>query len=120
MTDTAGTLAGAVAAARAGMAAARDQLEELVRIPSISASPAHADEVVRSAEATAELLRDHGLTSVHLATTGGSHPYVIGECISDPALPTVLLYAHHDVQPPGFIERWRSDPFDPVERDGRL
>jgi acetylornithine deacetylase/succinyl-diaminopimelate desuccinylase-like protein len=120
MTDTAGTLTGAVAAARAGMAAARDQLEELVRIPSISASPAHTEEVVRCAEATAELLRDHGLTSVHLATTGGSHPYVIGECVSDPALPTVLLYAHHDVQPPGFVERWRSDPFEPVERDGRL
>ena len=120
MTEAAPTVAGAVAAARAGMAAAREQLEALVRIPSISASRAHAGEVVRSAEATAELLRDHGLTSVHLATTAGSHPYVIGECISDPALPTVLLYAHHDVQPPGFVERWRSDPFEPVERDGRL
>jgi cysteinylglycine-S-conjugate dipeptidase len=110
----------AVDATRAGLADARAELEELVRIPSISASGAHADEVVRSAEATAEMLRRHGLQSVHLARTDGSHPYVIGEVVSDPALPTVLLYAHHDVQPPGFVERWHSDPFEPVERDGRL
>jgi acetylornithine deacetylase/succinyl-diaminopimelate desuccinylase-like protein len=57
---------------------------------------------------------------VHLAQTGGSHPYVIGELMADPARPTVLLYAHHDVQPPGFVDRWSSDPFEPVERDGRL
>jgi acetylornithine deacetylase/succinyl-diaminopimelate desuccinylase-like protein len=119
-TDAASTVSSAVAATRAGLAAARSELEALVRIPSISSSRAHADEVVRSAEATAELLRRHGLTSVHLATIDGSHPYVIGEYVSDPALPTVLLYAHHDVQPPGFVERWRSDPFEPVERDGRL
>jgi hypothetical protein len=52
---------------------------------------------------------------VHLASTDGSHPYVIGELISDPSLPTVLLYAHHDVQPPGYVERWSSDPFEPVQ-----
>jgi acetylornithine deacetylase/succinyl-diaminopimelate desuccinylase-like protein len=110
----------AVAAARAGLADARSELEALVRIPSISSLPEHADDVVRCAEATAELLRHHGLTAVHLATIGTSHPYVIGECIADPKLPTVLLYAHHDVQPPGFVDRWSSDPFAPVERDGRL
>ncbi len=110
----------AVVAARAGVASARAELEELVRIPSISASREHVADVVRSAEATAEMLRRHGLDSVHLASIDDSHPYVIGECISDPALPTVLLYAHHDVQPPGFVDRWRSDPFEPVERDGRL
>jgi cysteinylglycine-S-conjugate dipeptidase len=110
----------AVEATRAGLADARRQLEALVRIPSISASESHTNEVVRSAEATAEMLRVHGFQSVHLAQTGGSHPYVIGELVSDPELPTVLLYAHHDVQPPGFVERWSSDPFEPVERDGRL
>jgi acetylornithine deacetylase/succinyl-diaminopimelate desuccinylase-like protein len=111
---------GAVAATREGLAGARVQLEQLVRIPSISASEAHVHEVVRSAEATADVLRAHGLQSVRLAQTNGSHPYVIGELVSDPALPTVLLYAHHDVQPPGFVERWSSDPFEPVERGGRL
>ena len=120
MTDTAGTVEAAVEAARSGLAGARADLEQLVRIPSISSSREHVSEVATSAEATAELLRRHGLSSVHLATTNASHPYVIGECISDPALPTVLLYAHHDVQPPGFVEHWRSDPFEPVERDGRL
>jgi hypothetical protein len=110
----------AVAAARVGFAAARAELEDLVRIPSISAAGEHTADVVRSAEATAEMLRRHGLESVHLASTDGSHPYVIGECVSDPARPTVLLYAHHDVQPPGFVDHWTSDPFEPVERDGRL
>jgi acetylornithine deacetylase/succinyl-diaminopimelate desuccinylase-like protein len=110
----------AVEAARAGLSDARAELEELVRIPSISASPERTADVVRSAEATAAVLRAHGLESVHLASIDDSHPYVIGECVSDPALPTVLLYAHHDVQPPGFVDRWRSDPFEPVERDGRL
>ena len=114
------TTEAAVAATRAGLADARAELESLVRIPSISASREHADEVVRSAEATAEVLRGHGLSAVHLARTNGSHPYVIAVCISDPTLPTVLLYAHHDVQPPGYVERWRSDPFEPTERDGRL
>jgi cysteinylglycine-S-conjugate dipeptidase len=110
----------AVEATRARFDEARGDLEALVRIPSISASPDHASEVVRSAEATADVLRRHGLQSVHLAQTDGSHPYVIGEVISDPALPTVLLYAHHDVQPPGYVDRWSSDPFEPVERNGRL
>jgi acetylornithine deacetylase/succinyl-diaminopimelate desuccinylase-like protein len=110
----------AIEATRAGLADARAELEALVRIPSISASEPHSGDVVRSAEATAALLQHHGLQSVHLAQSGGSHPYVIGEYVSDPALPTVLLYAHHDVQPPGFVDRWSSDPFEPVERDGRL
>ncbi len=91
-----------------------------MRIPSISASSEHTHEVERSAEATAAVLRAHGLESVRLARTGPSHPYVIGELVHDPQLPTVLLYAHHDVQPPGFVDRWTSDPFEPVERDGRL
>lgn len=120
MTDQHATAEAAVSAARVGVAAARAELEELVRIPSISAAGEHTADVVRSAEATAEMLRRHGLESVHLASTDGSHPYVIGECISDPARPTVLLYAHHDVQPPGFVDHWTSDPFEPVERDGRL
>jgi cysteinylglycine-S-conjugate dipeptidase len=118
--STSGAVENAVGATRTGLAAARAELEDLVRIPSISASSDHIDEVARSADATAEVLTAHGLQNVHLAATDGSHPYVIGELISDPALPTVLLYAHHDVQPPGYVDRWSSDPFEPVERDGRL
>jgi acetylornithine deacetylase/succinyl-diaminopimelate desuccinylase-like protein len=114
-------LADAVAAVAAGQGTARAELETLVRIPSISADPDRRDDVRASAEATADLLRAHGLESVRLAGVEGSQPYVIGEWMhaGDDA-PTVLLYAHHDVQPPGVVDNWESDPFEPAERDGRL
>src|SRR4051812_8669 len=111
----------AVAAANASIDDARRELEALVRIPSISADRDHAADVLASAEATAELLRAHGLEHVRLADVNGSHPYVIGEWLhAGPDQPTVLLYAHHDVQPPGVVENWSSDPFVPEERGGRL
>jgi acetylornithine deacetylase/succinyl-diaminopimelate desuccinylase-like protein len=110
----------AVEAARSRLAATRAELEAQVRIPSISADPGHASDVVHSAEASAAMLRAHGFADVRLASVDGSHPYVIGEVVSDPSLPTVLLYSHHDVQPPGFVDRWHSDPFEPEERSGRL
>ena len=72
-------------------------------------------------EATVELLRSHGLENVRIAGVEGSQPFVIGEWMhAGPDLPTVLLYAHHDVQPPGIVENWASDPFEPEERGGRL
>ena len=104
----------------AGLAAARATLEELVRIPSVSAEADHADDVQRSADATAALLETAGLEHVRLATADGCPPAVIGEWHHHAGAPTVLLYAHHDVQPPGFSDRWTSDPFEPVERRGRL
>jgi cysteinylglycine-S-conjugate dipeptidase len=111
----------AVEAVDAAQVEARAELESLVRIPSISADPDHRDDVQASAEATADLLRAHGLESVRLAGVAGSHPYVIGEWMhAGERAPTVLLYAHHDVQPPGIVENWESEPFEPVERDGRL
>jgi acetylornithine deacetylase/succinyl-diaminopimelate desuccinylase-like protein len=114
-------LADALSAVAAGQGAARAELEALVRIPSISADPDRRDDVRASAEATADLLRAHGLESVRLAGVEGSQPYVIGEWMHAPAdAPTVLLYAHHDVQPPGVVDNLESDPFEPAERDGRL
>jgi cysteinylglycine-S-conjugate dipeptidase len=111
----------AVAAVDAALDQARAELESLVRIPSISADPDHRADVAASAEASAELLSAHGLESVRLAGVDGSHPYVIGEWMhADAGAPTVLLYAHHDVQPPGIVENWESDPFEPAERGGRL
>ncbi len=107
-------------AAAAGMDAARASLGDLVRIPSISADPDRVGDVQRSADATAALLEASGLESVRLASVDGCPPAVIGERHHSPDAPTVLLYAHHDVQPPGFTDRWSSDPFEPVERDGRL
>ena len=88
---------------------ARAELEALVRIPSISADPGCRDEVRASAELTADLLRAHGLEAVRLAGVDGSHPYVIGEWMHAGAgALTVLLYAHHDVQPPGIVENWEK------------
>ena len=110
----------ALASARAGIDAARATLEDLVRIPSISADPDRDRDVQRSADATATMLEASGLERVRLASVQDCPPAVIGERHRVPGAPTVLLYAHHDVQPPGFTDRWSSDPFEPVERGGRL
>ncbi|MBY5161795.1 M20/M25/M40 family metallo-hydrolase [Salsipaludibacter albus] len=98
-----------------------DALVELASIPSISLAgndPAH---VRRSAEATADLLRGAGLEDVRLLEVDDAHPYVTGSlCHAGEAAPTLLLYAHHDVQPVGTPDRWSSPPFEPTVRDGRL
>lgn len=122
MTDTSGVAAArAVEAADAAATRARTELEALVRIPSISIDPARRAEMRASADATVALLEEHGLEHVRIAGVEGSQPFVVGEWMhAGPDAPTVLLYAHHDVQPPGIVENWSSDPFEPVERDGRL
>ena len=96
-------------------------LVDLARIPSISLAGHDPAQVRASAEATADLLRGAGLERVELLELDGAHPAVTGEWLhaGDDAV-TVLLYAHHDVQPVGTPARWTSDPFEPVERDGRL
>jgi acetylornithine deacetylase/succinyl-diaminopimelate desuccinylase-like protein len=95
-------------------------LGELVRIPSVSGDPAHTVDVERSADAVAAALQVAGLEQVRQRAVDGSPPYVLGEWVHRDDAPTVLLYAHHDVQPPGVVERWTSDPFEPRERAGRL
>ncbi|MGI8697324.1 MAG: dipeptidase [Mycobacteriales bacterium] len=98
----------------------RRDLETLVRIPSVSADPARAADVDRSAELVADLLRGAGLPDVSIKTVAGGKPAVIGRYPAPDGAPTVLLYAHHDVQPTGPVEAWVSPPFEPTERDGRL
>lgn len=100
--------------------ALRGDLEALVRIPSVSAPAFDQAHVTTSAEAVAELLRGAGLDDVQILTAGGSRPAVIARRAAPAGAPTVLLYAHHDVQPPGDRADWETDPFVPTERDGRL
>ena len=107
-------------AVEATLSAARSDLEQLVRIPSIWADPAHADDTRRSAEAVAELARAAGAADVSVISADGGAPAVVAHWPAPEGQPTVLLYAHHDVQPTGGDEHWTTPPFEPTERDGRL
>ncbi|MDY6869481.1 MAG: dipeptidase [Actinomycetota bacterium] len=97
----------------------RSDLEDLVRIESVWADPARRDEVQHSARAVADLLGVAGFDDVSIVAEGGA-PAVIARHPAPPGAPTVLLYAHHDVQPEGDPGQWSSPPFEPTERDGRL
>ena len=97
----------------------RNDLENLVRIPSVWADPGRRDEVHRSARAVADLFAGAGFGDVRIVSEGGA-PAVIARHPAPPGAPTVLLYAHHDVQPEGDHGQWHSPPFEPTERDGRL
>ncbi|MGD9986058.1 dipeptidase [Pseudonocardia sp.] len=108
------------AAVDAQLAPARADLERLVRIPSIWADPTHADDTRRSADAVAALARDAGAADVQILQAEGGAPAVVARFPGPAGTPTVLLYAHHDVQPTGGDEHWTSPPFEPTERDGRL
>lgn len=100
--------------------ALRTDLESLVRIPSVSAPSYDPGPVRRSAQAVADLFAAAGLGGVRLLELDGAHPAVFGELPAPAGAPTVLLYAHHDVQPPGPAEEWDTGPFEPFEKDGRL
>lgn len=97
----------------------RRDLEDLVRIESVWSDPSRRAEVHRSAQKVADLLRDAGFASVEIVSEGGA-PAVIAHHPAPPGAPTVLLYAHHDVQPEGDGAQWDSAPFEPTERNGRL
>ncbi|MBM9458466.1 dipeptidase [Nocardioides sp. zg-536] len=98
----------------------RADLEALVRIPSVSADPARRDQVEASARATAELFAAEGVDVEIVRAYDGAPPAVIGHRAGPEGAPTVLLYAHHDVQPENDHAEWDSPPWEPTERDGRL
>lgn len=98
----------------------KDTLVRMSRIPSVSAEGYPPEDVGRSAESVAEALRDAGVENVQILEIPGVHPYVYGDWLHKPGAPTILLYGHHDVQPPGRPEKWVTPPFEPTERKGRL
>src|SRR5256712_4914137 len=96
----------------------RAELETLVRIPSISHPGHDPSQLRRSAEATGKILRDAGCETKIVEIEGV--PAVIGHVAAPAGAPTVLLYAHHDVQPTGGRDLWASDPLEPTEKNRRL
>src|SRR5688500_18494299 len=96
------------------------ELSRLVAIPSCSFPGFPPGELARSAAAVAALLERSGLEHVRVLKVPGAHPYVYGDWLKAPGKPTLLLYAHHDVQPPGRPEKWKSPPYKATRRGGRL
>ncbi len=98
-----------------------EDLKDLVKIPSVSFDGFDPQNVRKSAQAVADLFKRVGLENIEILDLGpGVHPYVYADWLHAPNAPTVLLYAHHDVQPPGRENVWKSPAFVPTERDGRL
>jgi acetylornithine deacetylase/succinyl-diaminopimelate desuccinylase-like protein len=95
------------------------QLTEWLKIPSVSADSRHKGDVVRAAEYAAEQLKEAGADVVELCQTDG-FPIVYGEKMIDPALPTILVYGHYDVQPADPLDLWHTPPFEPTVRDGKI
>lgn len=96
------------------------ELETLVRIPSVSADAFDQTHVAASAQHVADLFTAQGIADVKVVTAGQSRPAVIAKIPAPAGKPTVLLYAHHDVQPPGDSANWDTDPFEPVQKGQRL
>lgn len=96
------------------------QLQDLVEIPSVSFEPYPTTELQRSAQAVAKMMTEAGLEHVQVLSVDGSHPAVVGDWLHAPGAPTLLLYAHHDVQPPMVESLWDSAPFSAKIRNGRL
>jgi acetylornithine deacetylase/succinyl-diaminopimelate desuccinylase-like protein len=95
------------------------ELEDFLRIPSISSQPEHADDVRRAAGHLAEQYERIGLQNVEVIDTAG-HPVVYADWLKAPGKPTVLLYGHYDVQPVDPLDLWQSPPFEPIRKDGQL
>ena len=96
-----------------------EELFELIRIPSISAEQEHKPDMVRCAEKWKEFLLKAGCDRAEVMPSAGN-PVVYGEKIVDPAKPTVLVYGHYDVMPVAPLELWKTQPFEPVVKDGKI
>ena len=98
----------------------REELEDWLRIPSVSTGGGDAEALSRACDWVLERIEGAG-GSAERVTVDGSHPMAAGELrASVPDAPTVLSYGHYDVQDPGPLDAWESPPFEPTERDGRV
>src|SRR5881275_687612 len=95
------------------------ELDDFLRIPSISSQPDHAEDVRRAAAHLAERYERVGLENAEVIETGG-HPAVYADWLKAPGKPTVLVYGHYDVQPVDPLELWKSPPFEPTVRGDNL
>src|ERR687889_227251 len=95
------------------------ELSEFVAIPSIAAQSDRADDVARAAQWVADRMERAGIEGVTILPSA-RHPAVYGEWLHAPGKPTVLIYGHYDVMPPGPLHLWTTPPFTPDRRDGRL
>jgi acetylornithine deacetylase/succinyl-diaminopimelate desuccinylase-like protein len=111
MTTTAGMVREALGDLDARLDHWRQTLVALCRIPGVSAAGFPPGEVGRSAQAVARALGDAGVENAEVLEIPGVHPYVYGDWLHRPGAPTVLLYGHHDVMPPGRAEKWLSPAF---------
>ena len=98
----------------------KSELASLVRIPSISEAGFSPDPVNEAHDFVAELLRDAGLKDLGQLDLPNTYPIITGEIPAPPGAPTVLLYGHYDVVPPGDESKWQSPPFEPTEKNGAL
>ncbi len=111
--------AAALQVARERAASYVQELAEFVRIPSVSTELKHAPDMAAAAEWLAARVRRAGVPEVRIMPTAG-HPVVVGRWHAAPGAPTVVIYGHYDVQPPEPLELWKSPPFEPELRDGKL
>ena len=96
-----------------------NELKDLLRIPSISTAPEHKADVQKAADVVANELRRIGMDNVEVIATKG-HPLIYADWLHAPGKPTVLCYAHYDVQPPEPLDEWISPPFEPTERNNNI
>ncbi len=109
----------AVAYARENQQRFLNELKDLLRIPSVSTTPEHKSDVQRAAEFVANDLRRIGMENVEIIQ-GKGHPLIYADWLHAAGKPTVLCYAHYDVQPPDPLDEWTSPPFEPTERNNNL
>jgi len=95
------------------------ELEDLLRIPSVSTDSAYADDVNRAAQWLANHFDEIGMNESEVVVTDG-HPIVYAEHVTSEDKPTVLVYGHYDVQPPDPLMEWNSEPFEPMRRNGSI